>query len=160
MLVNFANFYLKNEQDSIDIVQELFKSIWEKRENLILPENPKSYLLKAIKNRCYNKLTRNKTSTNSIDYLENILIENKTPADILENRQTAIKIDELINKLPEKCREIFVLSRFENMSYKEIADSLDLSIKTVENQIGNALKFLRKNYFEFLLFIFSSLYIF
>ena len=61
MLVNFANFYLKNEHDSIDLVQEFFKNLWEKRQSLELPENPKSYLLKAVKNRCYNKLTRNKT---------------------------------------------------------------------------------------------------
>lgn len=157
VLVNFANFYLKNEQDSIDIVQELFKSLWEKRETLILPSSPKSYLLKAVKNRCYNKLTRNKTSNTEIEHLENIFVENETPADILENRQAAVQIDTLIGKLPEKCREIFILSRFENMSYKEIASTLDISSKTVENQIGNALKFLRKNYFKILLLIFSFL---
>ncbi|NUM31279.1 MAG: RNA polymerase sigma-70 factor [Bacteroidetes bacterium] len=152
-LVNFANFYLKNEQESIDLVQELFKNIWEKKEILILPPNPKSYLYKAVKNRCYNKLTRNKTKITEIEYLENVLFENQTPSDIIESRQSANQIDSLINKLPAKCREIFILSRYENMSYKEISAVLDISVKTVENQIGNALKFLRKNFYIILILI-------
>lgn len=158
LLVKFANFYLKNEHDSIDLVQELFKNLWEKKQTLILPPNPKPYLLKAIKNRCFNKLSREKSFLSESDgFMEKVFLENNTPIDIIESRQSAEKIDKLINKLPEKCREVFILSRFENMSYKEIAETLEISIKTVENQIANALKFLRKNYFIFLLLIISSL---
>jgi len=143
-LVNFAYFYLKNEQEAIELVQELFISIWEKRETSALVDNPKAYLMTSVKNRCYNKLTRNKDTTRSIDTLGDIFISANDTSETLETKQTEQHILNTIEKLPEKCKEIFILSRFEQMSYKEIATHLNLSVKTVENQISNALKFLRK----------------
>lgn len=143
-MVNFAYFYLKNEQEAIELVQELFISIWEKRETSALVDNPKAYLMTSVKNRCYNKLTRNKANTSSIDTLGDIFISANDTSETLETRQTEQHILNTIEKLPDKCKEIFILSRFEQMSYKEIATHLNLSVKTVENQIGNALKFLRK----------------
>lgn len=143
-LVNFAFFYLKNEQEAIDLVQELFISIWEKKDSSPITDNPKSYLMTSVKNRCFNKLTRNKNNSNSIELLGDILISQEDTSSAIETKQTEEQILKSIDKLPEKCKEIFVLSRFEQMSYKEIAATLNISAKTVENQIGNALKFLRK----------------
>ncbi len=146
-LVNFAFYYLKHEQDAIDTVQELFLDLWQKRDILILSDNPKSYLMTAVKNRCLNKLTRKKTPFQDTHLMKDVFIDNQTPLQTLEWKQTEASLKNLINKLPDKCREIFVLSRFEQMSYKEIASFLGISIKTVENQIGNALKMLRKQDF-------------
>ena len=143
-LVNFAFFYLKNEQEAIELVQELFISIWEKRETSAILDNPKAYLMTSVKNRCYNKLNRAKNPTNSIDTLGDIFISSEDAASPIETKQTEQHILKAIDKLPDKCREIFILSRFEQMSYKEISSILNISVKTVENQIGNALKFLRK----------------
>ncbi len=98
----------------------------------------------AVKNRCYNKITRKKDTANSLEMLGDILISADDTSSPIETKQTEQHILLTINKLPEKCREIFVLSRFEQMSYKAIAEHLGISLKTVENQIGNALKFLRK----------------
>jgi len=143
-MVNFAFFYLKDEQEAIELVQELFISIWEKRETSALVDSPKAYLMTAVKNRCYNKITRKKDTANSLEMLGDILISADDTSSPIETKQTEQHILLTINKLPEKCREIFVLSRFEQMSYKAIAEHLGISLKTVENQIGNALKFLRK----------------
>lgn len=143
-MVNFAFFYLKDEQEAIELVQELFISIWEKRETSALLDNPKAYLMTSVKNRCYNKITRKKDTTNSLEMLGDVLISAEDTSSPLETKQTEQHILYTIEKLPEKCREIFILSRFEQMSYKAIAEHLGISLKTVENQIGNALKFLRK----------------
>ena len=143
-MVNFAFFYLKDEQEAIELVQEIFISIWEKRETSALLDNPKAYLMTSVKNRCYNKITRKKDAANSLEMLGDILISADDTSSPIEAKQTEQHILQIIDKLPEKCREIFILSRFEQMSYKAIAEHLGISLKTVENQIGNALKFLRK----------------
>ncbi len=156
-LVNFAFFYLKNEQESIDLVQEVFMAIWEKKDTYPVTKNTKAYLMTSVKNRCLNLLTRKKIEQNSIDILEDIIISPDTTLLNMEAKQMESKIKTLINNLPEKCKVIFILSRFEHMSYKEIATLLDISVKTVENQIRNALKMLRKNLFTYLLLAISIL---
>jgi RNA polymerase sigma-70 factor (ECF subfamily) len=156
-LVNFAYFYLKNEQEAIDTVQELFMNIWEKREAFPTTENPKAYLMTAVKHRCFNKLNRNKVQNNSLDTLEEVIISPDTTVSNLEAKQTEATIKNAINTLPEKCREIFILSRYEQLSYKEIANILGISAKTVENQISNAIKVIRKSILIFLALIFSVL---
>lgn len=144
-LVNFAYFYLKNEQDAIDLVQELFLNLWEKKASQPIPDNPKAYLMMAVKNRCNNKLTRNKSEHHPIDSLEEVFISQDDTSSKIQTQQTKDSIDSIINKLPEKCKKIFILSRFEHLSYKDIASRLNISVKTVENQIGNAIKLLRSS---------------
>ena len=156
-LVNFAFFYLKNEQEAIDTVQEVFMTIWEKKVAFSDTENPKAYLMTSVKNRCLNLLTRKKIEQNSVDFLEDIIINPDTTLSNMEAKQMEAKIKTLLNNLPEKCKEIFILSRFEQLSYKEIAVLLDISVKTVENQISNALKMLRKNLFAFFVLAISIL---
>lgn len=98
----------------------------------------------SVKNRCLNKLTRKKIEQNSVDILDDIVISPDTTLSNIEAKEMEAKIKTLLNNLPDKCKEIFILSRFEQLSYKEIAGLLDVSVKTVENQISNALKMLRK----------------
>ena len=144
-LVNYANFFLKNEQDSIDTVQEFFISIWQKKDSFPETENIKSYLLKSIKNRCINKINRNPNLQNFTNLLHDITLNEASPIMKLEAKETELQIKKLVESLPFKCKEIFLLSRFEQLSYKEIAIQLDITVKTVENQIGNAIKLLRKH---------------
>jgi len=144
-LVNFAFFYLKNRQESIDLVQELFLNIWEKKGQFPDTHNPKAYLMMAVKNRCYNQLAKPKTIHEDSEMLKEVFISTEDTSQPIETRQAEANIQKQINNLPEKCKEIFILSRFEHLSYKEIAVLLSISVKTVENQIGNALKQLRKN---------------
>ncbi len=145
-LVNFAFYYLKQEQEAIDTVQELFVNLWEKRETINLSSHPKSYLRTAVKNRCINKLTRKKIAFTDSHLLQDVFVDPQTPIMLLESKQTETTLIQLINAMPERCREIFILSRFEQMSYKEIAAFLGITSKTVENQIANALKLLRKHH--------------
>jgi len=143
-LVNFAYYYLKNDQEAIDTVQELFLNIWEKKETFPITDNPKAYLMTAVKNRCYNKLSRDKL-LNSNETLKDIFISTEETSSYIETKETEKSIHDSIQMLPEKCKEIFMLSRFDHLNYKQIAQVLDISVKTVENQISNALKVLRKN---------------
>lgn len=144
-LVNFAFFYLKNRQESIDLVQELFLSIWEKRDRFPDANNPRAYLMMAVKNRCYNQLSKSKIVYEDSDTLKEVFISTEDTSQPIESKEAEANIQSQINNLPEKCKEIFILSRFEHLSYREIASLLNISVKTVENQIGNALKQLRKN---------------
>lgn len=143
--MRFAFGYLKNESEAREVVQELFVHLWENRERLILPEQPKSYLLTAVRNRCINRHKKKSDAPESLQYLDDVVLSDADSSTVLETKELETQLNLLIDALPEKCREIFMLSRFERLSYREIAEMLDISVKTVENQIANALKSLRKN---------------
>ena len=146
---------------SEEIVQELFVRFWEQRETKDITTSVRAYLYTSVKNACLNQLKHLKIKEKYKHEQERELTFNSShEQNGLEVSELDQKIHAAINSLPEGRRKIFILSRFDGLKYQEIADKLNISIKTVENQIGNALKFLRKNYFEFLLFIFSSLNIF
>jgi RNA polymerase sigma-19 factor, ECF subfamily len=153
MLVSFAYNYLKSGEDAKGIVQEVFISVWNNRENLRLDGNLKSYLFTATRNKCLNFLEKRRIKTVSLDAprpgseqsLENFFIANQTGAEEeMELAELKAVIFDEVRKLPVKCREIFILSRQEELSHKEIADKLQISTKTIENQIGIALKRIRK----------------
>ncbi len=129
----------------MDIVQELFLHIWENKEKFEAMDNPKAYLMTSVRNRCMNKLTRQKHQINDKEYLDEFLTSDDNVIESIEAKETEKSLNQLIDQLPAKCKEIFVLSRFERMNYKDIASVLNLSIKTVEHQISHALKFLRKH---------------
>lgn len=127
-----------------DIVQEVFIKLWEKWEHIEVGASIKYYLQKAVMHTAINHLNSRKRlvpMNHELDYGEE-LNENSTD----EHRQSYIrrKLDEAIQELPPKCRAIFVLCKMEGLRYKEIAEYLDISEKTVENQMGIALKKLRE----------------
>jgi RNA polymerase sigma-70 factor (ECF subfamily) len=151
MLVSFAYNYLKTSEDSKGIVQDVFIAVWNNRENLRLDGNLKSYLFTATKNKCLNFIEKKRLQTVSLessevgDFAPASRIAAKIPdtTEIMEAEELRAVIFDEIQKLPPKCRAIFVLSREEGLSYKEIAQKLEVSAKTVENQIGIALKRIR-----------------
>jgi len=143
-LYRFALGYLKSEEEAEELVQEVFTIIWEKRTDLKEELSFKSFLFtiafniirKHFRSRAYlqNYLQAGIDSNTDMQSYQEITYESL-------NRY----ITELVDKLPDRCREIFVSSRFKGFSIKEIAEQLNLSHKTVENQITHALKFLRTN---------------
>ncbi len=151
MMISFAHNYVRSGEDAKGIVQEVFMSVWNNREHLRLDGNLKSYLFTATKNKCLNFLEKRKLKTISLDTSAgDFAPESRIPANIPDSAEVmeaeelrAVIFDE-IHKLPPKCREIFVFSREEGLSYKEISEKLGVSTKTVENQIGIALKRVRK----------------
>ncbi|MDR0543386.1 MAG: RNA polymerase sigma-70 factor [Dysgonamonadaceae bacterium] len=157
-LVSFAREYVVSEEDAENIVQDLFLFLWENKEMLHTLNNPNAYFFTLTKNRCIDFLRKKNNEINRNEKIQSTFeAELKLKLDSLEvfdtfdlnDKNIEDIITEAINSLPEKCREIFLLSRFDGLKYKEIAEKLNLSVNTVENQMSIALRKLRmrlKNY--------------
>lgn len=143
-LVAYANRVVYNEEDAREIVQDVFLGIWKNRDKLDLNEGLKAYLYRATRNRAINYLNRKKEETVELEAVSYGLSTGvESEERIYAEEMKAIIFDE-VNQLPTRCKAIFLLSRQEGLSYKEIAEKLDVSTKTVENQIGIALKRLKE----------------
>jgi RNA polymerase sigma-70 factor, ECF subfamily len=153
-LHGYACAMLKDEDEAEEMVQQVFFKLWDRSDRLSLTGSVSPYLYRAVHNECLNYLKHQKVKTNHQLHVahrmkqETESIGGKLMTKELENRYKAA-----LNELPEQCRTIFQLSRFEDLKYREIADRLGISVKTVENQMGKALKVLRLKLAEFLLFI-------
>lgn len=151
---------LRDEQEAEEIVQQVFLKFWEKRNTLTIETSVKAYLYKSVYNDCLNHLRNFKTRLKYQGEAQRMtdLYERPASARVEMNEFQSI-LNEAINELPEKCRTIFQMSRFEELKYREIAEKLGLSVKTVENQMSKALKILRLELSGFLvLFIAVLLY--
>lgn len=127
-----------------DIVQEVFIKLWEKWEQIEVGPSIKYYLQKAVMHTAINHLNSRKRLVPMNQELDYGLESNEQSTDEQRQQYISRKIDEAIQDLPPKCRAIFVLCKKEGLRYKEIAEYLDISEKTVENQMGIALKKLRE----------------
>jgi len=126
-----------------DIAQEVFFEIWKRRNSLDIRISLKAYLRKAAVNKTLNFLRDRKNYQNEeISPLQAEIQITNDPT--LETNELNALIDQAIEALPDRCKLVFKLSRTEEMSYQEIADQMDISVKTVENQIVKALKMLRE----------------
>lgn len=161
----FAREYVVSEEDAENIVQDVFLELWEKREALTLHTNLIAFLFTAIKNRCLNHLRHKMIVQDTANHLqEEYLLTLRMNLDSLEvfdqhlfsEHDIEKVITRALNSLSDKCREIFILSKIEGKKQKEIAAELNISINTVETQMGIAYKKLRqelKDYIPLLLFI-------
>jgi RNA polymerase sigma-70 factor (ECF subfamily) len=128
------------EDHSHDVVQEVFLKLWNKKDAMDDVENKKAYLTRSVINSSLTQLERNKRFPRlNVLRSEPIAKENST----MDQKELENAISKALDALPPKCRTIFVLSRFEEMKYAEIASHLDISVNTVENQMGIALKKMR-----------------
>jgi len=147
MVCNTINHYLRDRNRTEDVAQEMFAELWAKRNQLNIHTSVPAYLRRMAVTRTLNYIRDSKKY--NWDELESpdTGISNATvEPDVLnamEESELQKKIDLAIQQLPEKCRVVFLMSRMEEMSYAEIAGQLGISIKTVENQIGKALRLLR-----------------
>ncbi len=147
----FAQKYVKDFETSKEIVQDAFISLWEKRETIDMDRPVKSYLTMIIHNKCTNHLRDNRKFDRYILEIENLLeVTDYDGADSMIEAELKAKIDASIGELPEKCREIFVMNRYENLKYQEIADKLQISVKTVETQMSKALQHMRNRLTEYM----------
>lgn len=145
LLVNYAYKYLDRYEDCKEIVQDVFIKFWDNCDQLADNTSIKGYLYRSVQNTCLNHLKRGKVQDQYIQYVINRM-QSEVDEQLIEEENNAImeRILAEINNLPPRCGEIFRLSRFEGLQYQEIADHLDLSVKTVEVQMGKALKQLRQ----------------
>ncbi len=150
-LCNYACGILKDMDDAEEVVQSIFMKFWEQREGIEINVSLKSYLYRAVHNTCLNRLKHLKIQEVHKQYVGNYYEENHDSAtEMMEKVVLENRISNALEKLPEQCRLIFKMSRFEELKYQEIADRLGLSIKTVENQIGKALRIMRTELADYL----------
>jgi RNA polymerase sigma-70 factor, ECF subfamily len=139
-------FFQTRETDlAHDIVQQTFISVWEHRRSIKPHLSFLAYILRISRNLIYDAVKHQKVRDRiDVTLPPPAKSELDDPAEALHLSMLQEKITSLINRLPQKCRQIFLLSRMEGKNNQEIADSLHLSVRTVEHQISNALKVLRK----------------
>jgi RNA polymerase sigma-70 factor (ECF subfamily) len=135
------------------MVQQVFYKLWERKEQVTVHTSLKAYLYRAVHNESMNHLKHRKVKSTHQTYVmhEQQHRHEKNATERLAGKELETKIREALNELPEQCRTIFQLSRFEELKYREIADQMGLSVKTVENQMGKALKLMRLKLADFLI---------
>ena len=151
-LYAFSRKYISDPDDAKDIIQNVFVNIWEKRNEIVIHTSLKSYLLKMVSNACLNEIKRrnvinNLEATLRIKLLEEEnrrIVQERYTYEFLDSKKLT-KLKQAIEKLPDSCKEIFKMSRFQEMKNREIAEELNISVRTVETQIYRALKSLRSN---------------
>lgn len=146
----YACTILKDAATAEEMVQNVFFKLWEKKEQIAVQQSLNAYLYKTVYYECLNYIKHSKVRAAYKSYTLNNSTEEEQTSDRTSLRELEGRLDIAIKKLPEQCRAIFQLSRFEELKYKEIAERLGISIKTVENQMGKALKILRKELSEYL----------
>jgi RNA polymerase sigma-70 factor (family 1) len=142
-ITNYAYSILRSREDAEDVVQDVFIKVWQKDPSVVTNDGIKFYLLTATKNTCISFLRKQagKTTVAPDDMALPAISEEPVKEEPVDY-QTLIK--NALALLPPQCQTIFKLSRFTNLSYRQIADELGLSVKTVENQMGKALKIMRE----------------
>ena len=162
----FAREYVLSDEDAENIVQDVFLDFWEKKELLPLPINILAYLFTSIKNRCIDFL-RHKIVQKEVEnkmqeeYRLTLQMKYYSLGELDEGISEKDDVEQLLSKvidsLPERCREIFLKSKIEGKKQKEIAEEMNISINTVETQMGIAYKKLRnelKDYFPLFIFLY------
>ncbi len=150
-LVSFARKYVQDEEVRKDIVHNVFLNLWQKRDELDMGQTLKPYLFRSVHNRCLNHIRDHKKIIHhDLPQEENQVMSYLESDQQVQQSELEMKIKQVIDGLPDRCREIFVLSRFEEKKYAEIAEMLNISVKAVESQMSKALKVLRTELQEYL----------
>ncbi len=150
-LCHYAYSILRDSDEAEDMVQKLFCKLWDQRERIEIHTSIKSYLYRMVHNDCMNKIKQQGIRAGHNEHYvytkekESNEVENKVMASELEQR-----IEKIIESLPPRCREVFNMSRQEQRSYSEIAQTLKITTNTVETQIVKALRVLRKGLKDYL----------
>jgi len=148
-LVRYARTLVKDQDDAEEIVQELFYRIWQDREKIRIESSLNGYLFRSVHNRCLHFIEHNRVVIKHAEEMSLRLPESpENPSDILNYKELQARIAGILEKLPERCGKIFCMNRFEGLKYNEIAEKLSVSVKTVEANMGRALREFRKELTE------------
>jgi RNA polymerase sigma-70 factor (ECF subfamily) len=164
-MVRFVREYVISEEEAQDVVQDMFLHLWERRDILDSVSNLNAFLFTLIKNRCIDYYRQTTTRLNakkeSLDNIHEQELHLKMEAlgqfdtNMFDENEMEELLEKAIEKLPDKCRQIFILSRMDGLRHEEIAQKLDISVHTVQNHIVSALRRLRMELKDYLpLFVF------
>lgn len=149
----YALHYLGDSDMAEDVVQECFAALWEKLEAGMAVANRRAYLYMTVRNRCLDQLRRKGMQTESLKPYDTYGIIDDDDAQ--ERSQIEARLWTAIDSLPEKCREVFLMSKRDGLKYEEIATELGISENTVRNQISKALKVLKDGAIKIFMFFFG-----
>ena len=144
-LYQFAGRFVKDAQTAENIVQDVFVKLWTNRENCLITSSLKSYLYAATRNTALNFLSREKKQLSTEDLMSDRQDTTANPEERIIENEMIDGVHKAIEKLPEKCRYVYLMKRYDDLKYHEIAEILDISINTVKTQMKRALKSLLKN---------------
>jgi RNA polymerase sigma-70 factor (ECF subfamily) len=146
----YAYTIIKDDMMAEEVVQNMFYKIWKNRDSIEINQSFTAYLYRSVYNDSLNHLKHVKVKAAYQSYAAQNMSNSNNAVEQMRVRDLEQKLDEAMRELPEQCRTIFQLSRFEELKYLQIADKLGISVKTVENQMGKALRLLRTKLVDFL----------
>lgn len=150
-LYQYAYTFVNDRIIAEEMVQQVFFKLIEKTEPVIIHTSVKSYLYRSVNNECLNYIKHQKVKRGFYTISIHVMKQaDDSPLVKLQLKELEEQLRIVINELPEQCRTVFQLSRFDGLKYKEIADQLGLSVRTVETQIRRALKKLRVQLADYL----------
>jgi RNA polymerase sigma-70 factor, ECF subfamily len=148
-LVRYAKTLIKDHDTAEEIVQDLFFKLWQNKENINIESSLNGYLFRSIHNSCLHHIEHVKViQKHSVEMSYKPEDTSENPDDVLNYKELQERIARILERLPERCGRIFCMSRFEGLKYSEIAEKLSVSVKTVEANMGKALKEFRKALIE------------
>ena len=148
-MCHFACQFLNDREMAEETVQDMFVRIWEKRTTLNIESSVKHYFFRSVRNQCLNQIQHQKIRQQYASMVKESSHQEIDPEQYYVEVDLLSRIEKSIDSLPAKRQEIFRLSREQGLKYKEIAEELNISVKTVEAQMGLALKYLREELKEF-----------
>jgi RNA polymerase sigma-70 factor (ECF subfamily) len=148
-LVRYARTILKDQDTAEEIVQDLFCRLWKDKEKIKIESSLNGYLFRSVHNKCLHFIEHSRIVVKHAEEMSFRQQESpESPSDILNYKELQAKIASILEKLPERCGKIFYMNRFEGLKYNEIAEKLSVSVKTVEANMGRALREFRKELTE------------
>jgi len=145
-LVEFSNSIIKNREASFELVDDIFVKIWQRRASITDIQNITVYLYQATKNSCINFLKKKhiEIASNPLEFADINLSDSFLPDTILINKELAAFLHQTVNNLSPKCKIVFKLVKEDNLTYKEVADIMNVSVKTVDSHLFTAVKTIRE----------------
>jgi RNA polymerase sigma-70 factor, ECF subfamily len=148
-LVRYAKSIIRDHDSAEEIVQDLFFRLWQNREKINIESSLNGYLFRAVHNKCLHYINHLKIVGQHVqETAAGQSSRSEDPVDIIRYKELQEKINLILERLPDRCSLIFCMSRFDGLKYNEIAEKLSVSVKTVEANMGRALKEFRKALIE------------
>lgn len=144
-LLDFAFGFVGDEFVSEDVVQEVFINVWRNRARLNPELSLKAYLYKSVRNQALKVLRHAKVERRAEGYLQSLYYTTDNPDEEYLHAELTVLLDRTIQELPERCRMVFLMSKYDGLSYQEIAHILDISVNTVKTQMVRAFTAIRRN---------------